>query len=73
MFKVYPPAPLHQVPVCSEGIPLEDTIGPNLPWNEYFEWFGPRYCLEVVASNMEDMNIKDGSLEQVRYAFFLLF
>ncbi|KAK0485376.1 hypothetical protein EDD18DRAFT_1335904 [Armillaria luteobubalina] len=49
---------------CALGI--EDTIDPNLPWNEYFEWFGPRYRLEVVASNMEDMNVKDGSLEQVR-------
>ncbi|PBK83401.1 hypothetical protein ARMGADRAFT_1089520 [Armillaria gallica] len=28
--------------------------------------FGPRYRLEDVASNKEDMNIKDGSLEQVR-------
>ncbi|PBK83364.1 hypothetical protein ARMGADRAFT_1019141 [Armillaria gallica] len=49
---------------CAPGI--EDTIDPSLPWNEYFEWFGPRYRLEVVASNMEDMNVKDGSLEQVR-------
>ncbi|KAK0234798.1 hypothetical protein EDD85DRAFT_955671 [Armillaria nabsnona] len=49
---------------CALGI--EDTIDPNLPWNKYFEWFGPRYRLEVVASNMEDMNVKDGSLEQVR-------
>ncbi|KAK0489817.1 hypothetical protein EDD18DRAFT_1334878 [Armillaria luteobubalina] len=49
---------------CALGI--EDIIDPNLPWNEYFEWFGPRYRLEVVASNMEDMNVKDGSLEQVR-------
>ncbi|KAK0477696.1 hypothetical protein IW261DRAFT_1594485 [Armillaria novae-zelandiae] len=49
---------------CALGI--EDTIDPNLPWSEYFEWFGPRYHWEVVASNMEDMNVKDGSLEQVR-------
>ncbi|TRM68856.1 hypothetical protein BD626DRAFT_392509 [Schizophyllum amplum] len=49
---------------CALGI--EDTIDPNLPWNEYFEWFGPRYRLEVVASNMEDLNRKDGSLEQVK-------
>ncbi len=56
---------------CALGI--EDTIDPNLPWNEYFEWFGPRYRLEVVASNMEDMNVKDGSLEQVRYDFLCSF
>ncbi|KAK0502464.1 hypothetical protein EDD18DRAFT_1328145 [Armillaria luteobubalina] len=33
---------------------------------------GTRYRLEDVANNMEDMNVKDGSLEQVRYAFFVL-
>ena len=49
---------------CALGI--EKDIDPNLPWNEYFEWFGPRYRLEVVASNMEDMNVKDGSLDKVR-------
>ncbi|PBK83386.1 hypothetical protein ARMGADRAFT_676005 [Armillaria gallica] len=43
---------------------VQDTIDPNLHWNE--EWFGPRYHLEVVASNMEDMHVKDGSLKQVR-------
>ena len=49
---------------CALGI--EDTIDPNLPWNEYFEWFGPRYRLEVVASNMEDLNVKEKSLETVK-------
>lgn len=49
---------------CALGI--EGDIDPNLPWNEYFEWFGPRYRLEVVESNMEDMNVKDGSLNIVR-------
>ncbi len=55
------------------ALSIEDTIDPNLPWNEYFEWFGPRYRLEVVASNMEDMNVKDGFLGQVRYAFLCSF
>ncbi|KAL0573097.1 hypothetical protein V5O48_008868 [Marasmius crinis-equi] len=49
---------------CALGI--EKEIDPNLPWNEYFEWFGPRYRLEVVANNMDDMNVKDGSLDKVR-------
>ncbi|KAF8885808.1 histone deacetylase RPD3 [Infundibulicybe gibba] len=49
---------------CALG--MEDSIDPNLPWNEYFEWFGPRYRLEVVENNMDDLNIKDGSLEKVR-------
>ncbi|TFK61034.1 histone deacetylase RPD3 [Pluteus cervinus] len=49
---------------CALGI--ENDIDPNLPWNEYFEWFGPRYRLEVVENNMDDLNVKDGSLEKVR-------
>ncbi len=49
---------------CALGV--EDTIDPNMPWNEYFEWFGPRYQLEVVRNNMEDLNTKDGSLDKVR-------
>ncbi|KAG6820925.1 hypothetical protein H0H93_009699 [Arthromyces matolae] len=49
---------------CALGI--EDTIDPLLPWNEYFEWFGPRYRLEVVGNNMDDLNVKDGSLDKVR-------
>ncbi|KAK0234788.1 hypothetical protein EDD85DRAFT_792789 [Armillaria nabsnona] len=53
---------------CALGI--EDTIDPNLPWNEYFEWFGPRYRLEVVASNMDDMNVKDGSLSKSEHLGF---
>lgn len=50
---------------CALGI--EDSIDPNLPWNQYFEWFGPRYRLEVVENNMDDLNVKDGSLEKVRF------
>ncbi|KAF9542749.1 histone deacetylase RPD3 [Agrocybe pediades] len=49
---------------CALGI--EDDIDLNLPWNQYFEWFGPRYRLEVAENNMEDLNVKDGSLERVR-------
>ncbi|TCD60058.1 Histone deacetylase 6 [Steccherinum ochraceum] len=51
---------------CALG--LEDTIDLNLPWHEYFEWFGPRYRLEVVANNMEDLNVKEKSLDKVREA-----
>ena len=50
---------------CALGI--EDTIDHNLPWNEYFEWFGPRYRLEVAENNMDDLNDKDGSLDKVRW------
>ncbi|KAJ7473739.1 histone deacetylase RPD3 [Mycena galericulata] len=49
---------------CALGI--EQEIDVNLPWSEYFEWFGPRYRLEVVQSNMEDLNLRDGALDRVR-------
>jgi histone deacetylase 1/2 len=49
---------------CALGI--ENEIDPNLPWNEYFEWFAPRYRLEVLGNNMEDLNTKDNSLDRVR-------
>lgn len=50
---------------CALGI--EKDIDLNLPWNEYFEWFGPRYRLEVPENNMDDLNVKDGSLDKVRF------
>ena len=49
---------------CALGI--ENDIDLNLPWSQYFEWFGPTYRLEVPENNMEDMNVKDGSLDQIR-------
>ncbi|KAF7315978.1 Histone deacetylase RPD3 [Mycena indigotica] len=45
---------------------LEHEVSEDLPWCEYFEWFGPRYRLEVVQSNMEDLNLRDGSLDRIR-------
>ncbi|KAJ7140442.1 hypothetical protein C8R46DRAFT_1361289 [Mycena filopes] len=49
---------------CALGI--ESAIDVNLPWSEYFEWFGPRYRLEVMPSNMEDVNLRGGELNRVR-------
>ena len=49
---------------CVLGI--EDQLDENLPWTEFFDWFGPRYKLEVVENNMVDMNIKDGHLENLK-------
>ncbi|KAJ7268161.1 histone deacetylase RPD3 [Mycena haematopus] len=49
---------------CALGV--EDEIDVNLPWSEYFHWFGPRYRLEVMQSNMEDLNLRDGMLDRVR-------
>lgn len=50
---------------CALGI--EQDIDPNLPWNEYFEWFGPRYRLEVLESNLEDLNSRNNALDGIRY------
>jgi histone deacetylase 1/2 len=49
---------------CALGI--EHSIDPNLPWNEYFEWFGLRHRLEVPENNMDDLNVKEGSLDHVQ-------
>ncbi|KAF9474338.1 histone deacetylase RPD3 [Pholiota conissans] len=49
---------------CALGI--ENEIDLNLPWNQYFEWFGPTYRLEVPENNMDDMNVKEGSLDAIR-------
>ncbi|KIJ57265.1 hypothetical protein M422DRAFT_150076 [Sphaerobolus stellatus SS14] len=50
---------------CALGI--ENEINRDLPYHDYFDWFGPRYRLEVVANNMEDCNEQDGYLDGVRY------
>jgi len=49
---------------CALGI--EDTLDVNLPWTEFFDWFGPRYRLEVSENNMVDVNLKDGTLDYIR-------
>ncbi|KAJ3982903.1 histone deacetylase [Lentinula detonsa] len=43
--------------VQHELVPMGEEGG-MMPWNEYFEWFGPRYRLEVVKNNMEDVNLR---------------
>ncbi|VDB99541.1 unnamed protein product [Peniophora sp. CBMAI 1063] len=49
---------------CAIGV--EKDIDVVLPWTDYFEWFGPRYRLEVPPSNMEDVNLRDNYLERVK-------
>lgn len=51
---------------------IEDTIDRNLPWNAYFEWFGPRYRLEVAENNMDDLNPRDGYLDSIKCLFVLI-
>lgn len=42
---------------CALGI--EDTLDVNLPRTEFFDWFGPRYRLEVCENNMVDENSRE--------------
>lgn len=49
---------------CALG--LDKEIDRRLPWNDYFEWFGPRYRLEVLENNMEDVNMRDNYLNNIR-------
>lgn len=36
--------------------PFLSTISSEIPVNEYYEYFGPDYELDVKSSNTEDMN-----------------
>lgn len=38
-----------------------------LPYNDYFEYYGPDYRLHMPTSNMENMNKRE-TLEEVRFA-----
>jgi histone deacetylase 1/2 len=43
----------------------------KLPYNEYYEYFGPDYTLHVEPNNMENLNTaKD--MEKIRYDFILI-
>lgn len=44
----------------------EKELDKNLPYNKYFEYFGPEYKLEVKATNMEDLNESDKYLEGIK-------
>ncbi|KAF8324582.1 histone deacetylase complex, catalytic component RPD3 [Cantharellus anzutake] len=51
---------------CAIGI--DRDLDPNLPYNEYLEWFGPRYRLEVQTNNMSDENVQKNYLESTKQA-----
>jgi hypothetical protein len=38
-----------------------------LPYNDYFEYYGPDYRLDVLANNMENHNTRD-YLNKIKYA-----
>lgn len=47
------------------GLAAGVELGPDIPINEYYEYFGPDYKLDVKSSNMEDMNTR-GYLDRVK-------
>ncbi|KAL7751528.1 histone deacetylase [Sorochytrium milnesiophthora] len=56
------------------GVVLGKELDRDLPFNDYFEYFGPEYKLEVPSTNMENYNtpeyldkVKSLLLENLRY------
>ncbi|KZT23094.1 histone deacetylase RPD3 [Neolentinus lepideus HHB14362 ss-1] len=49
---------------CALGI--EDTLDLRLPYNPHFEFFGPRYRLEVMSNTMDDQNLIGGYIDELR-------
>ncbi|KAG0345125.1 histone deacetylase [Podila humilis] len=42
---------------CYEtGVAVGQEVGPDMPFNDYYEYFGPDYQLDVKASNMDNAN-----------------
>ena len=46
---------------------VNQEVSDVLPFNDYFEYYGPDYRLHITPSNMENMNTK-GDLEDILYA-----
>ncbi|OWP04170.1 hypothetical protein B2J93_379 [Marssonina coronariae] len=49
------------------GILVGEELDSTLPYNEYYEYYGPDYELDVRASNMDNANSKD-YLEKIKIA-----
>ncbi|SAM05649.1 hypothetical protein [Absidia glauca] len=51
------------------GVVVGEEIGPEMPYNDYYEYFGPDHQLDVRSSNMENMNTPD-YLEKIKTQVF---
>ncbi|RUP48340.1 histone deacetylase RpdA [Jimgerdemannia flammicorona] len=51
------------------GVVVGQDIGPDMPYNDYYEYFGPDYKLDVRPSNMENMNSSE-YLEKIKIQVF---
>ena len=41
------------------GILVDQPLDENLPYNDYMQYFGPEYKLDVPRTSMEDLNTRD--------------
>lgn len=51
------------------GIAAGQELSPQVPVNEYYEYFGPDYTLDVRPNNMEDLNTRS-YLERIKIQVF---
>ncbi|KAM3586132.1 histone deacetylase [Umbelopsis sp. WA50703] len=51
------------------GVVVGQELTPAMPYNDYYEYFGPDYRLDVKASNMENMNTPE-YLEKIKLQVF---
>ncbi|KAJ3195601.1 hypothetical protein HK101_011664 [Irineochytrium annulatum] len=53
------------------AVAIGQTLPSEIPYNDYFQYYGPDFRLDVPASNMENLNTRE-YLEKIKYAFLLL-
>ncbi|SPO27162.1 probable Histone deacetylase [Ustilago trichophora] len=51
------------------GLAAGQELNPQIPVNEYYEYFGPDYRLDVRPNNMEDLNTRE-YLEKIKIQVF---
>ncbi|KAG0254694.1 histone deacetylase [Mortierella polycephala] len=55
---------------CYEtGVAVGKEVGPDMPFNDYYEYFGPDYKLDVKPSNMDNANTVE-YLEKIKQQVF---
>ena len=48
---------------------LGEELSDDLPYNDYYEYYGPDYKLHITPSNMENLNLPD-NLEKIKAKIF---
>lgn len=51
------------------GLLLNQKLGPEMPYNDYYEYYGPDYQLDVRPSNMPNMNSRE-YLDKIKQSIF---